>query len=311
MKIGVTGSSGLIGRAWLECGSHKPGSVRFCIARKIPAWAEETVGTHWMQGDLSDQATCRTFIKDLDVLIHLAGASSPLTTGPTLAADLCANLIPTLNLIQAARERGKSLHIIFASSGGQIYGRGEPRSPWREVDECRPVSAYGAHKLTAEHYLRILGDEGSISCTILRIGNVYGEALPPDRMQGFIGTAIHELQHQRPVRLIGDSANIRDYVHLDDICSALDWACGRTGLGVEIFNVGTGRGQSVDQLLSLLQQNWPTPFSLTRPPFHANSRSLIPWNVLDPQKSAAAGWSAKINIEEGLIRMIHESQARA
>ena len=194
--------------------------------------------------------------------------------------------------------------MVYPSSGGQVYGRSPGRIPWKEADPCQPVSAYGVHKLTAEHYLRLLAEEGNARCTVLRISNVYGAPLPPERLQGFLGTAVHELRRGRPVRLIGDPSNVRDHVHLDDVCAALDWSLQRSGSALEVFNIGSGQGHSVDQLLALLREQWPTPVPVVQLPTLGQAKSLIPWNVLDVTRAAHAGWSARMPMAAGLARLL-------
>jgi UDP-glucose 4-epimerase len=306
IKIGVTGAAGLIGKYWLQRRSRVAKEAFVCIVREIPKWSAQFEGIRWIQGDLMDYSICVDFVKDIDVLVHLAGASSPLTTRRSTADDLCANLLPTMNLTQAIRESGRRPQIVIASSGGQVYGRSESRVPWLEGDECRPVSLYGAHKLATEHYFRIVSDEIATRCTVLRISNVYGATLPPERMQGFLGTAVHELRRGKPVRVIGNITNIRDYIHLDDISRALDWAVLHRGNSFDILNVGSGIGYSVEHLIELLRKYWPKPFTVSYSPIDANTTSLIPWNVLDTRKCSIAGWSAEVPLEVGLGRLVQE-----
>lgn len=304
MRIGLTGGTGLIGHAWLERTVLPADNPIYCLARHLPEQPPKERSIHWCKGDLMSHQDCCEFVRELDAVIHLAAAGLPLTTGRSLPDDLSLNLLPTLNLIQAIRESNRPVHLIFPSSGGQVYGRSSNQIPWKESDPCQPVSAYGVHKLTVEHYLRLLAGEGVARCTVLRISNVYGAPLPPERLQGFLGTAVHELHRGRPVRLIGDPANIRDYVHLTDVCAALDWSLQRSASPFEVFNIGSGQGHSVDHLLALLRAQWPAPIPVVQLPSHGKEKSLIPWNVLDVTQAALAGWQARVSMESGLTQLM-------
>jgi UDP-glucose 4-epimerase len=304
MRIGLTGGTGLIGHAWLERTARPAGDTLDCLARHLPEQSPAGDFIHWRKGDLMSYPDCCAFVKELDAVVHLAAAGLPLTAGRSLPDDLSLNLLPTLNLIQAIRDSGRPIHLVYPSSGGQVYGRSPARVPWRESDPCQPVSAYGVHKLTAENYLRLLAEEGVARCTVLRISNVYGAPVPPERLQGFLGTAVHELQRGRPVRLIGDTSNVRDHVHLDDVCTALDWALQRPGSSHEVFNIGSGQGHSVDQLLALLRGQWPVPVTTVQLPTLGQAKSLIPWNVLDVARAAQAGWSARVPMAAGIARLL-------
>jgi UDP-glucose 4-epimerase len=304
MRIGLTGGTGLVGHAWLERTALCADNPLLCLARHLPEQPPASRSIHWTKGDLMSYQDCCEFVRELDTVVHLAAAGLPLTAGRSLPDDLSLNLLPTLNLIQAIRESSRPIHLVYPSSGGQVYGRSPAQIPWKESDPCLPVSAYGVHKLTAEHYLRLLAEEGTARCTVLRISIVYGAPLPPERLQGFLGTAVHELQRGRPVRLIGDTSNVRDHVHLDDVCAALDWSLRRPGSALEIFNIGSGQGHSVDQLLALLREQWPSPVPVVQLPALGRAKSLIPWNVLDITRAAHAGWSARVPMEAGLARLL-------
>ena len=131
---------------------------------------------------------------------------------------------PTLTLIEALRATGNRAHVVFASSGGAVYGDAANRRPFREDDACRPQTSYGIQKLTAEHYLRMASEHGWLTATTLRVANPYGVLLPPERRQGFIGTAVAQIRAGDPVRVFGNPANVRDYVHIADVCRAFELA---------------------------------------------------------------------------------------
>ena len=152
------------------------------------------------------------------------------------------SLIPTLQLLEAVRAAGTRPHVIYASSGGAVYGRtpGPAPRPFRESDPCMPITAYGIQKLTCEHYLRMAAEEGWLTASVLRISNPYGTLLSPARRQGLIGIVFHQLTNARPIQVFGNPDNVRDYIHLEDMADAFR----RVLSPLEpyaVFNIGSGR----------------------------------------------------------------------
>jgi UDP-glucose 4-epimerase len=184
--IGITGASGMIGSKLLPHLSKVFPESRFkCLVRSLPLKATSPM-TDWLQGDLMSEPDCVEFVAGLDVLIHLAQANSPALSDRHWPSDMQCNLISSLNLLQALRAHGKPCHLVFASSGGAIYGAGPvDRPPFDEDATCQPVSPYGIQKQAVENYIRLAVLQGGMSATILRISNAYGVSLPWKNGRGF------------------------------------------------------------------------------------------------------------------------------
>lgn len=191
--------------------------------------------------------------------------------------------------------------MVFASSGGALYA-GLPRgTAATETSPVAPTSSYAIQKLAAESYLRIAADEGWLSATTLRIGNAYGSVLPPDRLQGFLGVTISRLAAGKPLRLIGDTGNVRDYVHLRDVCHAITLAAEGRSPGYQLFNIGSGRGTSIDELLSLLREVSGIVPRIERHAESSAASRLPRWSVLDATKARAQlGWQVTISLRDGI-----------
>jgi UDP-glucose 4-epimerase len=302
VKIGVTGAEGQLGGSLLERLKTMEDVEVKALARGPAPTAHANV--RYMTGDLNRREDCAAFVADMDVIVHFAHKNSPLTSDSNWGRDVELNLIPTLNLFDAIERAGRRPHVVYPSSGGAVYGQSSARIPFRENSACEPTSSYGIQKLAVEHYLHIMAARGLLTASVLRIGNAYGWILPPDRLQGFIGTAVHRALHQQPVRIIGDPRNVRDYVHVEDICSALVSVIPRQ-LGCEVFNIGTGVGATVSDILAILERLSGRSLEVSTERVTGADR-LTPWCVLDVTRAAEVlGWRPAISLEQGIERMLH------
>ena len=308
--IGVTGASGFLGASLLRALEADPAVRVIALTRTLgPFHAEPSPRVEWRQADLSSAEDCRPFVADVDAIVHLAHTNTPLTSNRSLPSDALVNADPTLTLLQAIRDVGTKPHLVYASSGGALYRPSADGKPVDEDSPLEPLTSYGILKLAFEHYLRMGAHEGWLSATVLRIGNPYGVLLPAERLQGLIGVAVHQLIDGRPVRVFGDLGNVRYYVHLDDVCDAFLRALDPPG-AFGIYNIGSGRGTSVQEVLDILERVTRGAVSIERDDVPGDAARLQRWVVLDSAKAERElGWRAQVELEAG-IRAMWEAAAR-
>lgn len=304
LSVGMTGATGFIGDHLLHSLARSGGYTLRALTRTLRAGQIDAhPSVHWVQGDLNQPDDCADFVRDIDVVLHLAHGSTPLTSNRHLPGDALANLVPSLHLVQAIREAGTGAHLVFASSGGAVYGPLASGCPARETHPPAPSSSYGIQKLATEHYLRLAAEHGWLTAVALRIANPYGVLLPPERRQGFIGVALNRIVNGQPVKIFGDPNNVRDYVHLEDVARAFALAttC-RTGYSV--WNIGSGRGHSVADVIRMIEEYVGRPVTVETVPVDSDAGDLPPWNVLDVSRVAEdLGWRPQIQFEDGLRRL--------
>lgn len=301
IRVGITGAAGFVGTALVEHLARVEGVHVVALAR-TPSLAYPHFGSEveWREGDLASPYDVAGFVADLECVVHLAHKGSPFTSGRDLASDASANLVPTLTLLQAIRDRRQPCHVVFASSGGALYAGLPAGSLATETSPIRLTTSYAIQKATCEDYLRLGSDEGWLTATVLRIGNAYGAALPLERLQGFIGVAVSRLRAGEPLRLIGDPGNVRDYIHLRDVCTAFSLALARRS-SFDVFNIGTGQGTSVDELIALLRDVSGIRPVVERVPGTPAAERLPRWVVLDASKARdVLGWQPTVSLREGL-----------
>jgi UDP-glucose 4-epimerase len=306
--VGMTGATGFLGGYLLRSlVSTRRFEIR-ALSRSPANPAAAPEGVVWQRGDLSSGRDSDTFVSGLDAVIHLAHANTPLSSLRDWASDALLNLTPTLNLIEALRRQRRQIAIVFASSGGAVYGRRNQLAPFSESDPTNPQSPYGVVKLTIENYLRLAAEEGWLRVSVLRIGNPYGTLLLPERRQGLIGVAMNQVLRGEPVPIYGSSQNVRDYVHLSDVARIVE-NCIEPKWPFEIFNVGSGHGVSTEEVVALIEKTIGVPVARREVPGVVDADRLPSWAVLDIHKAESMlGWSPQISLSDGIKRLYQENK---
>ncbi len=164
--------------------------------------------------------------------------------------DAQVNILGSINILEKCRKTGVK-KIIFASSGGVMYGECAGNAPSEEVLP-KPVSPYGVSKHSIEHYLHYYREIYGLNYTIFRYGNVYGPRQDPHGEAGVVAIFCQQMLADKPVHIFGDGEQQRDYVYVGDIVGASLIALDK-GDG-EIFNLGTGNTYTVNSLFSRLKE---------------------------------------------------------
>jgi UDP-glucose 4-epimerase len=308
MRIGITGATGYLGSYLLghltEGHTHSLRALTRTLSHAVEIKPEKV---QWQQGDLQSIKVCEDFVCDQDVVIHLAHTNTPLTSNRFLPGDISANMVPAANLIQAIKDQKRKPHFIYASSGGAVYGCSRHNRPFREIDLCVPGTSYGIQKIMIEQYLRMAAEEGWLTATILRIGNPYGILLPSERLQGLIGVVFNQLTHNLPVKIFGSLENVRDYMHLKDLCRIFESVLTPHN-PIDIFNVGSGKGYSVKEVLSLIESFSGKNILSRSAPLNDDFHHLPSWVVLDITKARLElKWEPLIDLEFGIKKLCEES----
>lgn len=238
----VLGAAGFIGSAICKRLDLEGAHVRrFGRAPPNPAPRE----SDWIVSELSDQTALKTALEGMDVVFHAAGASVPSDIETDPARDLIQNVVPTIRLMSLCSS-AKVARLVYISSGGTVYGQNTQASS--EISPTRPISAYGAGKLTVENYLSVSQHSYGLDYRTLRISNVFGPGQRSDRPQGLIAVSIDRISRGQEIRIWGDGSAIRDYVYIDDVVTAAYQVASYQGYE-RIFNIGSGLGRSVNSVV--------------------------------------------------------------
>ena len=231
---------------------------------------------------------------DPDVVCHLAAQASVTVSVERPEHDLDVNVRGTLNVCEAARAAGAP--VVFASTGGAIYGNNAPL-PTPESFPPEPLAPYGASKLAGEAYVATWGRLHGLPNVVLRLGNVYGPRQDPHGEAGVVAIFLGKLAEGEPPRIFGDGRQTRDYVYAGDVAQATLAGAGQDG---GVFNVGTGEETSVLDLYELCRRVAGSGLEAEEAPPRLGE---LQRSVLDVSRAKRdLGWSPEVSLEEGLRR---------
>ncbi len=250
--------------------------------------------------------TNKEFISDIfkkyriEYVIHHAAQIDVRKSVSDPIYDANINIMGLLNLLELSKEY-KIKKFVFASSGGVVYG--EPsKLPVGEEYPKGPLSPYGVSKLSSEYYLYYYCKTFGIPYVALRYGNVYGPRQDPHGEAGVIAIFIGKILENKELTVFGTGEQVRDYVFVKDVAKI-----NRLSVELEIegesiddfaFNIGTGIGTSVNELINYLKEltGYTLP-PIYRPPRKGELQKII----LNPKKAERVfGISSWIGMKEGL-----------
>lgn len=239
------------------------------------------------------------------VVFHLAAQMDVRRSMVDPGFDARVNVVGLLNVLEGAR-RGGAKSVVFASSGGAIYGETAP-IPTGEDELAAPVSIYGASKLAGEKYLGVFHATYGMSFVALRFANVYGPRQDPHGEAGVVAIFCERLLAGTPCTIYGDGGQTRDYVFVLDVVEALVGAMSLRG--ALALNVGTGVETDVNELHALLAK----AAGLQAPPVFAPARlGEQRRSAIDASRlRSTLGWRPTRSLGDGLAETLEWFRARS
>lgn len=249
-----------------------------------------------IEGDFTNKNDLQRAIRDIDYIFHFIGTTIPQSSTQNPVYDIESNVISSINLLEIAKS-GNVKKIIFASSGGTIYGIPQ-KVPIPEDHPTNPICAYGISKLMIEKYLHLYFSLHGLDYVSLRFSNAYGERQDPDKSQGVIGVFLEKIIRGDPVNIWGDGKVVRDYIYVKDIVDACLKASELKQTKYHIFNIGSGNGISLNELIEIIRKGAGKEIKVK----YTQGRKIdVPINILDTTLAKKVfGWKPKVLIEQGI-----------
>ncbi|WDZ80946.1 NAD-dependent epimerase/dehydratase family protein (plasmid) [Ensifer adhaerens] len=251
----------------------------------------------WFQGDFNDPSSLAAAIEGCDVVFHLVNATTPASANVDKVADVRLNVTGSLQMLEVCRAQNVK-RVIFASSGGTIYGIPEIL-PTPEDASCWPLTSYGISKLSVERYLHLYSYLYGIDYRVVRIANPFGPFQVASKNQGVIAAFLRRMLSDQPVEVWGDGSVARDYVYIEDVADALVLAAKHVGED-KIFNIGSGVARTINEVIESLETVTGRRCRVIR----REGRMVdVPISVLDVGRARQSlRWEPQTQFEEGLER---------
>ena len=236
-----------------------------------------------------------------NVVNHHAAQISVTHSVSNAPEDAQRNILGTINLLEAIRKSANPARLIYATSGGAMYGNGSgAQIPFKEETAVNPVSPYGLSKSVAEKYVWLYRDLHGLQAVVLRYSNVYGPRQDPHGEAGVCAIFTQRMLEDNPVQIFGDGTQIRDYVFVEDVARA-SVAALHSGDG-DYFNICTGAGVSTQQVFEIIKAETKYGQDAIMAPARAGEVQEV---VLSPQKAAQVlNWKSENSFEEGIKKTV-------
>ncbi|WP_045233861.1 NAD-dependent epimerase/dehydratase family protein [Deinococcus pimensis] len=253
-RLLVTGGAGFIGSHIVDAALAR--GLDVAVLDDLSEGRREHVphGVPLFVADVRDAHEVERVFREFrpEVVSHQAAQASVSVSVRDPLLDAEVNLIGGLNVLRAARDAGAQ-RVVFASSGGTVYGEVPEGHAALEDDPKRPISPYATSKLAFETYLETFRVQYGLPYVVLRYGNVYGPRQNPHGEAGVAAIFALRLLAGEPVRVNaardGNPAGcVRDYVFVRDV-ARVNVTAALGELGGDVFNVGTGVGSTTRDVL--------------------------------------------------------------
>lgn len=299
----VTGGAGFIGSHLVESLARRGQRVRVVddfstglssnLAHIEPA-------PEIIEGDVANAAVIQRAVQGVGVIFHLAALASVQRSieAPEDTHHVCAS--GTLNVLDSARRAGVRRFVYAASSSAYGIPAGEVQT---ENDPLAPLSPYAAAKLAGEFYAQSFTVAFGLETVRLRFFNIFGPRQRADSpYSGVIALFAAALNAGRTPTIYGDGLQTRDFTFVTDVVQALMHAAQTPGISGRVYNIGTGRGTSVLDLVAALNRQLGTNIA----PQHAAPRAGdVRHSRADISRARQElDYQPEVSFEDGLARTL-------
>lgn len=250
----VLGANGFIGSHLVDALADAGHSVRAFdrYGSKEPIF-NENENVDMFVGDYLNKGDLNSALQGIDYVFHFISTTTPITAENDPTIDIETNIKTSVELFKLCVENNIK-KVIFASTGGAIYGNTETGGkPHMEIDRASPVSPYAIGKLAIENYLEYFNRKHGLSSVSLRISNPYGERQPLHRKQGVIPIFLDNIAEGRPLTVYGDGSMVRDYIYVKDVAKMIVNMF-QSENNHSLYNLGSGQGNSINELLDMVRK---------------------------------------------------------
>ena len=254
----VTGAAGFIGSNLVEHLLDQGHSV-VCVDNESANnekfhWSHENGMVINVKVDITDYKGMKNIMSGVDYVFHLAAESRLQSAIMNPIEAVKKNCVGTTVMLQCAREAGVKRFVYSSTSSG--YGNNPYPNVETQPDDC--LNPYSASKIAGEKFCKMYTELYGLETVVLRYFNVFGRRSPA---KGQYAPVIGIFQRQRdtgePLTIVGDGAQRRDFVHVEDVARAnyLAATMPLKGHAGEVFNVGSGSAYSIKEIADAISDD--------------------------------------------------------
>lgn len=249
MRYLITGAAGFLGSALANRLVNEGHQVRGVDDLSTGDPAVLSPDVLFTRGDVNDRPKLWTLLQDIDCVYHLAARVLVPESVLYPREYNNVNVGGTVTLMEAMRDVGVRRVVLISS--GAVYGN-QAVQPVNEEMTPDPRSPYAVSKLASEYYLRTIGGLWGIETVSLRVFNAYGPGQhDPPVHAPVIPYFLRQAWKDGTIVVHGDGKQTRDYVHIDDVVTAMCAASTAPDVNQRVINVGSGQETSVRELARL------------------------------------------------------------
>lgn len=257
MKILVTGGAGFIGSNFIHYwfGKHPKDEI---INLDIMTYAAdqrnlqglEKYSYSLLKEDIADKNAVEGAVKDVDAIVNFAAESHVDNSIKDSSKFIHSNIIGVHSILEVVRKYEKRLHQV---STDEVYGSLPLDSVVKFTEESRynPMNPYAATKASADHLVRSYVNTYRINATISNCGNNYG---PRQHVEKLVPKAISNAMVNKKIPIYGNGMQIRDWIYVDDHCSAIETIL-KDGVSGDTYLIGSdGEMPNVEMIRLILKE---------------------------------------------------------
>ena len=296
----VIGGAGFVG-SWLVQALLEESIETTVLDRMSTQPREAVAGVDLIVDDvLRADLTALLDDRQIDAVFHLAGTAAVPPSLERPIDDLERNAATTLAVLEAARHADRPPLVGFVSSAA-VYGEGR-EMPMTEDHPLQPVSPYGISKLAAETYVRLYAQLYGLPTFSVRPFSLYG----PRQRNGLMPYLVKRILKREPITIDADGAQIRDFVHVRDVVTAILKALGAPDC-TGVLNIGSGQATSIMSLVRLLEEVLEIAATGQYCPEHTGGERKNTVSVV--RAKTALGWGTSIDLADGTRTLLAPKQA--
>ncbi len=286
-RVLVTGGSGFIGRHAVAALTAAGAQVRVVDLQAHPDPDVDIV-----RGDIADPEVIEAaFEGGFDGVVHLAAVTSVLRSVQHPEITFQTNVAGTHRVLEGARAAGVSA-LVFASTNAVTGPMLDPAIT--ERSSLRPLTPYGATKAAGEMLMSAYTAVYGIRCTALRLTNVYGPGM--QAKDSIVARLMRAIRLGNSFEVYGDGLQVRDYVHVADVVSAMQIALTNANWSGPVV-IGAGRSLSVLEVIDEVRLVSGAEMTVTHGPARPGEMPAV---IVDPSRAHDAGWSPQFDFHTGV-----------